>query len=162
MNLKEIKEILEMMETHGLSEFELEKNGVKLKLSKSGQGTAITSIPHAFTGPVVAHHPQAAPLPAGGGAQADAGSAAAPQDDANVHIVRSPMVGTFYAAPAPDKPPYAQKNDEIKTDDVLCIVEAMKLMNEIKSEVSGKIVEVLVNNGEAVEFDQPLFKILKS
>lgn len=153
MNIKEIKEILEMMETHGLNEFELEKNGVKLKLSKSSSGGIMMS-PQAFTGPA------AAPAPAPAAPTAAAAPAAAePVEEANMQIVRSPMVGTFYAAPAPDKPPFAQKGQDVRTDDVLCIIEAMKLMNELKSEVSGKIVEILVNNGEAVEFDQPLFKI---
>ena len=153
MNVKEIKEILEMMETYGLQEFEFEKNGTKVKLSKSATG-AITVSPQSFAAPVV---PQAAaPAPAAGG---EASAATDPVDDPNTHIVRSPMVGTFYSSPAPDKPPFAQKNQDVKVDEVLCIVEAMKLMNEIKSEVSGKVIEVLVESGTPVEFDQPLFKI---
>jgi acetyl-CoA carboxylase biotin carboxyl carrier protein len=155
MNLKEIKEILELMETHALAEFELEKNGTKIKLSKTSGGQ-VTITPQAFTGPAVAQAAQPAL------AAAPAEVAAPQQDDANTYVVCSPMVGTFYAAPAPDKPPYVQKGDVVKTDDVLCIVEAMKLMNELKSEVSGKIAEILVSNGESVEFDQPLFKIQKS
>jgi acetyl-CoA carboxylase biotin carboxyl carrier protein len=155
MNLKEIKEILELMDAHGLTEFELEKNGVKLKLSKSSSGN-ITVSPQAFQGP--AFQTVSGGVVGIAGAPAIAQSAA---EDPNVFIVRSPMVGTFYAAPAPDKPPYAQKGQDIKADDVLCIIEAMKLMNEIKSEVAGKIVEVLVGNGEPVEFDQPLFKVQK-
>ena len=79
-----------------------------------------------------------------------------------IHIVHSPMVGTFYAAPAPDQDPYVTKGQSVKEGDVLCIIEAMKLMNEIKSEVSGKIVDILVENGQPVEFDQPLFKIEKA
>jgi acetyl-CoA carboxylase biotin carboxyl carrier protein len=105
--------------------------------------------PQAFTGPALQ------PLPAA------VFPAVSPAEDANVFIVRSPMVGTFYAAPAPDKPPYVQKGQEIGVDEVLCIIEAMKLMNEIKSETAGKVVEILVSNGEPVEFDQPLFKIQK-
>jgi acetyl-CoA carboxylase biotin carboxyl carrier protein len=155
MNLKEIKEILEMMEAHGLTEFELEKNGVKLKLSKSASGN-ITVTPQGFSAPMMS---MAAPGPMQAAAPQVAGPAA---EDPNVFVVRSPMVGTFYAAPAPDKPPYVQKNDTVQTNDVLCIIEAMKLMNEIKSEVSGKIIEILVNNGEPVEFDQPLFKVQKA
>jgi acetyl-CoA carboxylase biotin carboxyl carrier protein len=150
MNVKEIKEILEMMETYGLQEFEFEKNGTKVKLSKSAGG-AITVSPQSFVAPIA---PQAVvPAPAAGG------EVPAPADDPNTHIVRSPMVGTFYSSPAPDKPPFAQKNQDVKVDEVLCIVEAMKLMNEIKSEVSGKVIEVLVDSGTPVEFDQPLFKI---
>ena len=153
MNIKEIKEILEMMDTHGLTEFELEKNGFKVKLSKGTSGPVMMS-PQAFSGPMFqGQQVQAAP----------AGAPAAPAvDDANVIIVRSPMVGTFYTSPAPDKEPFLQKGQDVKVDDVLCIIEAMKLMNELKSEVSGKVLEILVNNGEPVEFDQPLFKIQKS
>ncbi len=79
-----------------------------------------------------------------------------------VVIVHSPMVGTFYAAPSPDKEPYVTKGKMVKEGDVLCIVEAMKLMNEIKSEIGGKIIETLIANGQPVEFDQPLFKIQKT
>jgi len=84
-----------------------------------------------------------------------------PKEEANekAYIVRSPMVGTFYSAPAPDQDPYVTKGKKVSQGDVLCIIEAMKLMNEIKSEVSGTVIEVLVENGTAVEFDQPLFKI---
>jgi len=85
----------------------------------------------------------------------------APQDAADVVIVRSPMVGTFYGASAPDQPPYVNSGQQIKEGDVLCIVEAMKLMNEIKSEMGGTILEILVSNGQPVEYDQPLFKIKK-
>jgi len=156
MNIKEIKEILEMMEAYGLQEFEFEKNGTKVKLSKSAGG-AITVHPQSFSGQT-----PVAVAPAAGAPQADDAAAPAAVEDANISIVRSPMVGTFYASPAPDKEPFAQKNQDVKVDDVLCIVEAMKLMNEIKSEVSGKVVEILVDDGAPVEFDQPLFKIEKS
>ena len=151
MNVKEIKEILEMMETYGLQEFEFEKNGTKVKLSKSASG-AITVSPHSFAAPLASQ--AAVPAPTATGE-----APATPVDDPNTHIVRSPMVGTFYSSPSPDKPPFAQKNQDVKSDEVLCIVEAMKLMNEIKSEVSGKVIEVLVESGTPVEFDQPLFKI---
>jgi len=153
MNLKEIKEVLEMMDAHGLQEFELEKNGFKVKLSKASAGAVMMS-PQAFTGHAPMMHSPAASAPSG--------APAVIPDDPNVIIVRSPMVGTFYAAPAPDKPPFVQKGQEIKVDDVLCIIEAMKLMNELKSEVSGKVIEVLISNGEPIEFDQPLFKVQKA
>jgi acetyl-CoA carboxylase biotin carboxyl carrier protein len=151
MNMKEIKEILELMEAHGLNEFELEKNGVKVKLSKGPSGNFLVT-PQAYSGHVM-------PSPAQAGSPA--GVSAPAVDDANVQVVRSPMVGTFYTAPTPDKEPFVQKGQDVKVDDVLCIIEAMKLMNELKSEVSGKVIEILVTNGEPVEFDQPLFKIQK-
>ena len=152
MNLREIKEILELMDRHELTEFEFEKNGVKVKLSKSPTGQ-VTVTPQAFSG-------QLAPAPIGALAEGSQPAATAVEDQ-NIYIVRSPMVGTFYASPAPDKEPFIHKGKDVKSEDVLCIIEAMKLMNEIKSEVSGKVVEVIVSNGEPVEFDQPLFKIQK-
>jgi len=155
MNLREIKEVLEMMDAHGLRDFEFEKNGVKVKLSKGSVGGVMMSAP-SFAGAVpMMQAPVSAPQAGGVASQAAV-------DDPNVFIVRSPMVGTFYAAAAPDKPPFTQKGQDVKVDDVLCIIEAMKLMNELKSEVSGKVIEVLVSNGEPIEFDQPLFKVQKA
>ncbi len=94
--------------------------------------------------------------------QASGASGGGVQESPNGATIKSPMVGTFYAAPAPDQPPYVSVGKQVKEGDVLCIVEAMKLMNEIKCEVSGTITEILVKNGQTVEFDQPLFKIEKS
>jgi acetyl-CoA carboxylase biotin carboxyl carrier protein len=92
-------------------------------------------------------------------AAATAAAADKEVDDPNVVIVRSPMVGTFYASPAPNAQPFVKIGQDVNIDDTLCIVEAMKLMNEIKAEISGSVVEILVTNGQAVEFDQPMFKI---
>jgi len=107
----------------------------------------------------------AAPAPAAMPASAPAAAAAPagqPAVEEGVTIVRSPMVGTFYAAPAPDQPPYVTVGKVIKEGDVLCIIEAMKLMNEIKAELGGTVIEVMVQNGQTVEYDQPIFKIKKS
>ena len=94
-------------------------------------------------------------------AQAAPSSPAQPAVEEGVTIVRSPMVGTFYAAPAPDQPAYVSVGKSVKDGDVLCIIEAMKLMNEIKSETAGTVVEILVQNGQTVEYDQPILKIKK-
>lgn len=155
MNLKEIKELLGLMNEHHLSEIEYEKDGIKLKLRKGGGGAwleqggenqvKVISVPHATD--------------IGSLAAAQAASAA---DAANVQTVRSPMVGSYYASPAPDQPPYVTVGQRVKKGDVLCILEAMKLMNEIKCEIDGVITEILVNNGQPVEFDQALFKIKTS
>lgn len=155
MNLREIKEVLEMMDAHGLQEFELEKNGVKVRLSKGPAGGVMMGAPSFSGGMPMMQVPASAP-------QAGSAASQAAIDDPNVFIVRSPMVGTFYASAAPDKPPFTQKGQDVKVDDVLCIIEAMKLMNELKSEVNGKVIEVLVSNGEPIEFDQPLFKVQKA
>jgi len=155
MNTKEIKEILQLMKDFELCELEIEKEGMKIKLKKPGAGgmddgtlTAVNALRLSSA--------QAAILPA---APAQNAAPAAAADDAV--SVRSPMVGTFYASPAPDQPAYAAVGQKVREGDVLCIIEAMKLMNEIKSEISGTVTEVLAANGKPVEFDQTLFKIRK-
>jgi len=148
MTLKELKEMIGLMEEHGLAELEVEKNGLKIKLKR---GAGLTS-PKSVSTEITGAHALEGPTPR---------SAPAPEDE-NVVIIRSPMVGTFYAAPAPDQEPFVTKGKAVQVGDVLCIVEAMKLMNEIKSEVSGRMVDILVGNGQPVEFDQPLFKIQKA
>lgn len=148
MNTKEIKEVMELMREHGLSEVELEKEGMKLKLKKTVSGQVIHEAVHSLPS-ISAPAAPSAPAPEAAQAGPPAGT---------THVC-SPMVGTFYAAPAPDQPPYVSIGQAVKEGDVLCIVEAMKLMNEIKSDVAGVIDAVLVKNGEPVEFDQPLFRI---
>lgn len=154
MTLKELKEMINLMEEHSLSEIEIEKEGLKIKLKRGPSEKVVSEqvIPQIQMAPIPVH----APAPSG---QQMARETA---DDANTIVVRSPMVGTFYTAPAPDAAPYAVKGKSVKEGDVLCIIEAMKLMNEIKSDVNGMIQEVLVENGQPVEFDQPLFKVQKA
>ncbi|MBI2870888.1 MAG: acetyl-CoA carboxylase biotin carboxyl carrier protein [Candidatus Omnitrophica bacterium] len=146
MNLKEIKEMINLMNESGLSELELERDGLRIKLRKG-------SAPEVSMG--------LAPLPPGGtlSAGAQAGEPSQPEAEEGVLEVKAPMVGTFYRAPAPDAPPYAEEGQRIEKGQVLCIIEAMKLMNEIKSELSGTIKDILVRNGDPVEFDQTLFRI---
>ncbi len=148
MTIKELKEMINLMEEHGLTELEIEKNDFKIRLKKGVSGTVVQEKVYS---------------PARLTKDEGATQAGEPQqvEEAGVTVIRSPMVGTFYGAPAPDAEPYAVRGKEIQTGDVLCIIEAMKLMNEIKSEVSGRITDILVENGQPVEFDQPLFKIQK-
>jgi acetyl-CoA carboxylase biotin carboxyl carrier protein len=155
MNVKEIKELLELMAEHNVGEIEIEKDNAKIKLRKMANG-----------GIVVQNAPQVmAPVGAVMHAQSPATNAPAatsqPAVEEGVTIVRSPMVGTFYASPAPDQPAYVGVGKVIKDGDVLCIIEAMKLMNEIKSEMAGTVIEILVQNGQTVEYDQPILKIKK-
>lgn len=155
MNIKELKEVLQLMADHSLTEIEIEKEGMKIRLKKGGNGKYISE----------GDMPMVIPMPTQAAAPAASGNVAvAPKavDAPNVVVVKSPMVGTFYASPGPDQPVYVTGGKKVSEGDVLCIVEAMKLMNEIKSEVSGTVVEVLVKNGQPVEFDQPLFKIQKA
>lgn len=158
MTIKELKEMIHLMEEHGLSELEVEKEGLKIRLKRGPSGKIVpeaTTFPAPATMPgLTREHQTAAPM----GQQMARETA----EEANVVIIRSPMVGTFYASPAPDAAPYVIKGKSVGEGDVLCIIEAMKLMNEIKSDVSGIILDILVENGQPIEFDQPLFKIQKA
>ncbi len=149
MNLKEIKEVIQLMNENQLSEFEMEKDGLKIRLKKNQAG--------GFEPMVYESRPaQAQARPSGSGENREAPK---PQAAAAKSTIKSPMVGTFYAATAPDAPPLVQVGTEVQVGQVICIIEAMKLMNEIKAEVKGKITELLVHNGDPVEFGQPLFVI---
>ncbi len=148
MNLKEIKEMIQLMNENGLSEFEMEKDGLKIRLRKGSGGLIESS---------VMADPSGRSAQAG---QSRAGEMPPKEVPAlQRQTIKSPMVGTFYSAPAPDAAPFVQPGSQIEVGQVLCVIEAMKLMNEIKSEVRGKITEVLVHNGDPVEFGQPLFVI---
>lgn len=152
MDLKDIKAIIDLMRKNSVSEFELEKEGFKIKLKRggngSGSGGGYDDAPAvAFMQPPVAI--AAAPVPAA--------ALAAPAT--NEVEIKSPMIGTFYRAPSPEAAPYVEVGTEVNVDTVVCIIEAMKVMNEIKAEAKGVITQVLVENAKPVEFGQPLFKI---
>ncbi len=143
---KLIEEMLQLMEARGLVELELEHQGMRIRLKKAGH-TPGPQVVEYVAGVV----PQSA-------AQTAASKSAEEATGRRV-IIKSPMVGTFYRSPAPDAPAFVEVGQEIDDDQVICIVEAMKLMNEIKSEIAGRIVEISVESGEAVEFGQPLFVV---
>jgi acetyl-CoA carboxylase biotin carboxyl carrier protein len=149
MNLKEIKEIINLMNDNNLNEIEIEREGLKLKLKKSsdGAGLVMASPTHYAVESLPA--PKASPAPAAVVSSADASK--------NNKDIKSPMVGTFYRSPSPEAESFVEVGQTVEVGQVVCIVEAMKLMNEIKSEVRGKIVEVAVQNSEPVEFGQTLF-----
>ena len=154
MNLKELKELIDILKGTDISEVEIERSGVKVRLRKGGDVTFHPAMPRmeyppsAIVAPAV---PAAAPAPA----------VEKPAEPAKTNQIKvtSPIVGTFYRASSPDKPPYVEVGDMVKKGQVLCIIEAMKLMNEIESETTGKIVQALVENGQPVEYGQPLFVI---
>lgn len=154
MNIKEIKEMINLMKENDITEFDLEKNGFKVTL-KRGQENAVTTIASPAPQMMFQGAPNA-PQAAAPAAEADSAPAALPS---NVKEILSPMVGTFYRSPSPEAKAYVQKGQDVSVDDTLCIIEAMKVMNEIKAEISGKIVDILVENGEPVEFNQPLFRV---
>ena len=139
-----IEEMLQLMESRGLVELEMEHQGLRIRLKKA------TSSPAAQLVEYVAGVPQ--PI------QPTAAAKPAAEEGRRI-IIKSPMVGTFYRAPAPDAPPFAEVGQDVEVGQVVCIIEAMKLMNEIKSEVAGTIVKILVENAQPVEFGQPLFVI---
>ncbi len=153
MNFTEIKRLVKLVEKSEIGELEIQDEGFQIRIVKSVSGIQTVSVPPAFQ-----QIPAPPPQPAVTMTQPESAS-----DSASDHIVeiRSPMVGTFYRAPSPDADPYVKVGDEIQADTVLCIVEAMKLMNEIEAEISGKIVKIFVENAQAVEFNQPLFLVEK-
>jgi len=149
MNLREIREMINLMNEHELSEIEIERDGQKIKLKKaSAEGAAIIAhAPPTYQPPVETSGAPAQPAPGGG------------STNPNAKEINSPMVGTFYRSPSPESPPFIEAGQTVEVGQVVCIVEAMKLMNEIKSEVKGKIVEVLIENAQPVEFGQALFTV---
>jgi len=158
MNLDEIKQILEMMREHELAEFELEREGVTLRLRKHG--------PAPWTGPIPPMPPMPYAAPAVAGAAAPAASPAPEaavltpaSEDVDLAIVKSPIVGTFYLAPEPGAPSFVEIGQAVRKGQVLCIIEAMKLMNEINAECDGELVKVYVENGQAVQYGERLFAI---
>jgi acetyl-CoA carboxylase biotin carboxyl carrier protein len=152
MDFNEIRKLVRLLENSQINEIEIFDKGRKIRLSKSapnnGHMGMMMQAPPLVQAPAAA---PAAPATATGGPETTSGR--------NVKQVKSPMVGTFYAAPSPDAEPYVQVGDTLHKGQVLCIIEAMKLMNEIESDFSGRIIEVLVENAQPVEFDQPLFNI---
>lgn len=155
MNLKELKELIEMLKGTDISELEIERSGVKVRLRKGGDVTFHPAMPRMEYPPAAIVAPGVPETPAA----ASGAEKPAEQTKSNQIKVTSPIVGTFYRASSPDKPPYVETGDTVKMGQVLCIIEAMKLMNEIESETAGKIVQILVENGQPVEYGQPLFVI---
>lgn len=162
MKVQEIREIIKLVDQSNINELVFENEGTKLKLKKTEAGTVLQSVaaPDVVqANAAVEVKPAAAPAPAVPKAVEPAKPAAAATEQENLHKITSPMVGTFYQSPAPDSPAYVKTGDKVTGDSIVCIVEAMKLFNEIEAEVSGEIVEVLVKEGQLVEYGQPLFLV---
>ncbi len=155
MDIDQIKQILELMKDNELSEFELAEEGFRITLRRPFAGGAPQVIMGQAPAPFYPTMPAMAPPVA-------TGAAAKPAEDAvpsNYIEIKSPMVGTFYRAASPEAPPYASVGGEVTSDSVVCIIEAMKVMNEIKAEVKGTIRKILVENATAIEYGQPLFLV---
>jgi acetyl-CoA carboxylase biotin carboxyl carrier protein len=170
MNQKELKELIEFLIEKDIAEFELERDDVKLRVKRpkpavSASETTFVAAPYpaSYPMPIAPAMPApAAPPPVPSAAPAATTAAAAPAaaaSEVGIEVIKSPIVGTFYEAASPGAPPFVKRGDQVKVGQVLCIVEAMKLMNEIEAEKAGEIVDILVSNGQPVEYGQPLFKI---
>ncbi len=159
MDLKEIQNLIKFVSKSGVSEVKLETEAFKIVI-KNTPDIQVTSVPqpevHTVLPAHVAPAQPAAPAPPAPAPQKAENKEA---DESKYITIKAPIIGTFYRRPAPDKPPYVEVGDTVKPGDVVCIIEAMKLFNEIESEVSGKIVKVLVEDATPVEFDQPLFLV---
>ncbi|NNF00542.1 MAG: acetyl-CoA carboxylase biotin carboxyl carrier protein [Pyrinomonadaceae bacterium] len=157
MNMEELRELADLIDERGFTDFEFENEEIRVRISKQPAAQvvqtapAVQAVPAAAseTKPVVAEKVAEAQETAGGESDADDG----------LLKIESPIVGTFYRAPGPDKDPYVKEGDQVTPDSVVCIVEAMKLMNEIQAETSGEIAKIYVENGQPVEYGQPLFGI---
>jgi len=161
-DLGEIARILEFMVEHGLEELEYQRDDLRVRLRRQGQGQGTSSgtqpaLPGAASASRRASSANPGPAAAAPGASAE--SVPPPAAAENLHIVKSPIVGTFYAAPSPDAPPFVTPGEVVKRGQVLCIVEAMKLMNEIEADQAGEVVRRYMESGQPVEYGQPLFAL---
>ena len=163
MNQKELKELIEFLIEKDIAEFELERGDVKVKIKRVAEAPAAALPDSRF---IAVHHapaPAAVVVPAPVLAKVEAATPSAPAAPVapaeDLHIVHSPIVGTFYESPSPGAPPFVKAGDQVEVGQVLCIVEAMKLMNEIECDVAGEIVKKLVANGQPIEYGQELFSI---
>lgn len=165
MNQKELKELIEFLIEKDIAEFELERGDVKVKIKRAGQqAVPLQSEPRVFAVPAALPVTEVAGIPSvasqgGVGASGNAAAPKAPAPEEQLHMVKSPIVGTFYEAPSPGAPPFVKVGDTVELGQVLCIVEAMKLLNEIESDVAGEVVKKLASNGQPIEYGQELFAI---
>ena len=152
-DIQDLKKLVEFLKENQIAEFDLDRGDTKIRL-KFAQPAAVAGIAHVLGGvpaavPVAApaaHPPAAPPAPAA-------------DPDAGLHIIKSPIVGTFYGSPSPGAPPFVSPGDRVEKGQVVCIIEAMKLMNEIEADAAGEIVKCMVTNGQPIEFGQPLFSV---
>jgi acetyl-CoA carboxylase biotin carboxyl carrier protein len=166
MNQKELKELIEFLIEKDIAEFELERGDVKLRVKRAGNSPEVHYVQPAIAAAPIMAAPQAMPgHVASVAATVDtavakaAETAASAAEEQDLFVVKSPIVGTYYEAPSPGSPPFVKVGDTVEAGQILCIIEAMKLMNEIESDVSGVVAKILVKNGQPVEYGQPLFAI---
>jgi len=164
MNQKELKELIEFLIEKDIAEFELERGDVKVRIKRAGEHAVVHAhgeprfyaVPAA---PAAAPEMNGAPVAVPSAIPPSSAAVSAPEPEAGLHVVKSPIVGTFYEAPSPGAPPFVKVGDSVEVGQVLCIVEAMKLLNEIECDVAGEIVKKLATNGQPIEYGQELFVI---
>jgi len=166
MNQKELKELIEFLIEKDVAEFELERGDVKVRIKRAAPAGSAPDVHYVAVPPAPAPGiaapnlaASAPPAPAVTTPAAQAQATPAADEEAGLHIIRSPIVGTFYESPSPGAPAFAKAGDKITVGQVLCIIEAMKLMNEIESDVAGEVAKRFVSNGQPVEYGQPLFAV---
>ena len=171
MNQKELKELIEFIIEKGIAEFELERGDVKVKIKRAVEGASYQdarflavpqAVPIAMPAVTLASAPASATAGPPAASEISAAAPAAPAPEEDLHIVKSPIVGTFYESPSPGSPPFVKAGDKLEVGQILCIVEAMKLMNEIECDVAGELVKKLVANGQPIEYGQDLFAVRKA
>ena len=155
MDIRKVKKLIELLEESNIDEIEIKEGEESVRISRNGASQAVIAAPAPMPGPVTHIAPAPAPAPV-----AEAPAAAAAPAAPSGHSVNSPMVGTFYRAPSPTSEPFAEVGQSVNVGDVICIVEAMKMMNQIEADKAGTIEAILVENGQPVEFDQPLVTIV--
>jgi acetyl-CoA carboxylase biotin carboxyl carrier protein len=161
LDLKELKDLLQILDERQIAEFELEEDGLKLRIRKAGANGAVATLVAPAVPAAALPGGSLGSTPANGGVEAGAapaGPGAAPAEE-GLLVVKSPIVGTFYRAPDPNSAPFVSVGDKIKVGQVLCIIEAMKLMNEIEAEVTGEVVTIHPDNGQPIQYGEPLFSV---
>lgn len=162
LKIQEIRELIKLIDQSSINEFEYEQEGAKITLKKGGDEQPVVQQTPQARVEQAAPAPQAQPEPREQKEESKSEKSEPVKEmDESLHKIESPMVGTFYASPSPDEDAYVKTGDKVSNDSIVCIIEAMKLFNEIEAEVNGEIVEILVENGQLVEYGQPLFLVKK-
>jgi len=158
-NLQELRELVEFLRTNGIAEFDMERADLKVRIKFAGAGAGTSGPDPVQLAALLASAGAGIQSPFPATAAPVSAAPSAPPTEENLHEVKSPIVGTFYESPSPGAPPFVKIGDQVEVGQVLCIVEAMKLMNEIESDVAGEIVKRIATSGQPVEYGQPLFAI---
>ncbi len=160
MDIRKIKKLIELLEESGIAEIEIKENEESVRISRMPPASTVVHAPpqHYVPAPALAA-PTSPSQAATAAAQGTLGEAAAPKPKTNEHVITAPMVGTFYASPSPGAKSFVEIGDEIKVGQVLCIIEAMKMMNQIEADKAGKLTSIMARSGDPVEFGQPLFVV---